>query len=419
VTTVAIVGAGIAGMGAAHRLRKAGLEVHLFDCNRTVGGDCFGVDVPLTDGGVIRLDAGVSDFNRNTFVRVRSFLDELGLPYHPINQSASFMTPDGATVWFAGRGAMHGLPGSVPDEIVRFRREAIEVVEDERYRHMTSAAYLDDRKYSAEFRRLYFDPRAAGAFPMPNADPATFPIRSMVAFWRMHGLVGSGPADRVCVAGGMHRYCTRFAEWFTGAGGHLHLGHRVEAVVRRSGDIEVRAINRDDEHLVHRADHVVIATNASEVLPLLEDPSPAESEILAQFTCQRARLIVHQDPRLMPAQRESWGAYNYVVARDGVPQFRPTITFYPNLLSRLSAQVADVFVTMNPFIEPARGSVIANRFFVHPVATGKTDQLAERVRGVQGDRNTWYTGSYLIEPFVHEQALESGQTVADLLLAAL
>jgi predicted NAD/FAD-binding protein len=361
----------------------------------------------------------VSDFNRDTFVRVRSFLDELGLAYRPINQDASFMNPDGSTVWFAGRGEMHGLHPSVRDEIVRFRQAAIAVLDGDRYRHTTCAAYLDEQGYSQEFRHLYFHPRAGGAFPMPNADPSTYLIRSMVAFWRMHGLVGSGPADRMCVEGGMHHYCARFAEWFVGAGGHLHCGHHVAGVVRRSGCIEVRAVTREDDHVVHRADHVVIATNGSDVLPLLEDPSTDESEILARFTCQRARLSVHQVPRLMPSGRDTWGAFNYVVAQGGVPEIRPTITFYPNMLARLPEHVPDVFVTMNPFIEPARETVIANRFFVHPVATGHTHELAQPVRDVQGARNTWYAGSYLIEPFVHEQALESGQTTADALLAAL
>lgn len=418
-TTVAIVGAGIAGLGAAQRLLRAGVDVDLFEASRHLGGDCFGVDVPRRDGGVVRIDAGVSDFNRDTFVRVGAFIDELGLPCRPIAQDASFMTPDRETAWFAGRGGMHHLAEEIQTEIARFRKSAVATLDDERYRQMTVAAYLDEQGYSPEFRRLYFDPRAAGAFPMPDADPASFPIRSVIAFWRMHGVVGHRPAHRMCIEGGMHHYGDRFATWFADAGGRLHTDHDIVGLVRRKTGVELRAITGDDTHLIYRADHVVIATNASDVLAMLEDPSAEEADVMPRFRCQRARLTVHRDPRLMPLRHDDWGAFNYLVARGDMPEVRPTITFYPKLLARLPDDVPDVFVTMNPFVEPEPASVISNRFFVHPVATGQTHQLASRIAELQGQRNTWYAGSYLIEPFVHEQALESGQRTADALLAAL
>ena len=81
--------------------------------------------------------------------------------------------------------------------------------------------------------------------------------------------------------------------------------------------------------------------------------------------------------------------------------------------------VPDVFVTMNPHIEPIPDKTITNRFFVHPVGINRTAEVAKRIDTLQGKRNTWYAGSYLREPWVHEQALASGFQAADRLLAVL
>ena len=53
---------------------------------------------------------------------------------------------------------------------------------------------------------------------------------------------------------------------------------------------------------------------------------------------------------------------------------------------------------------------------MHPVATGRTTRVAMIVDAIQGRNRTWYCGSYLKSPFVHEPALETGLLVADRML---
>ena len=101
------------------------------------------------------------------------------------------------------------------------------------------------------------------------------------------------------------------------------------------------------------------------------------------------------------------------------PKVRPTITFYPNRLAALDADVPDVFVTINPFREPAPEKLIADRFFVHPSVGGIRDLAVERLDIIQGRRATWFCGGYLHEPFVHEQALRSGLEIGNRLVSKL
>ena len=49
---------------------------------------------------------------------------------------------------------------------------------------------------------------------------------------------------------------------------------------------------------------------------------------------------------------------------------------------------------------------------------GAASKLAAEVDASQGAENTWYCGSYLREPFVHEPALASGLDVVERIIAA-
>ena len=423
-TSIAIVGGGAAGLGAAFAAVQGGLQVSLFETEPKLGGHCFGVPVPLPGGELAWVDAGVSDFNRNTFVTLNAVIEELGLAYYPVCQDASFMTLDGRAVWYSRDGQSTFLvpppdPQALREEIVRFNGGCLEVLEDPSFSDWTARRYLDARGYSAAFRRLFFAPRAQGCFPMPDADPERYMIRSIVAFWRMHGIVGSGGANRNVVKGGMHAYTHALTGWLQARGAQLHLGTAVVGIARRADGIRLRATDPERRHLSMRFDQVVIATNANHVIGLLEDASQEERRIYAGFGWQRSRLVVHQDPALMPAERDSWGAYNYLVADPGESLLRPTITFFPNMLARLPASVPDVFVTMNPFREPAASHVITNRFFIHPSVGGITDMASERLDRLQGRAGTWFCGGYVREPFVHEQALACGVELGQRLVEAL
>ena len=315
---VAIIGGGAAGIGAAVALVRRGAEVELFEAEPTLGGHCYGMTIPFDEDRTFRVDAGVSDFNEASFSEVTALVRELGLEYFPVCQDASFMTEGRQTLWFTQGGQSHFSP-RFPDqegfvaEAKRFNRDCIEVLEDASYADWSAERYLSVRGYSDTFRKYYFAPRAQGCFPMPNRSPYQYMIRSIVAFWRMHGIVGPGPARRMVVKGGMHTYGQAVQTWLTSRNAKVHLSCHVVGIARRDGRVRVRFVNRERANLTETFDQVVIATNANQVIPLLEDPAPEEQRIFSSFEWQRARVAVHQDDALMPADRSTWGAYNYIV----------------------------------------------------------------------------------------------------------
>lgn len=433
--TVAVVGGGIAGIGAAYELTNAGYTVSIFELGNRLGGNCFGIDVSGPDGKVHRVDAGVTDFNYDNFPNVRAMVEAMEMDYRPIEQDASFMHPDGRTSWHTsdGQPVFFDQPKDVDRlkaEMARFSQECPEILTEPRYAEVTLGQYLDEKGYGEEFRHLYLYPRAAGSFPMPDTPAEDYWARGMVGFWNIHGIVGGkGKANRKVVIGGMYRYCEAFEGWLTGKGGQVFTKSRVVGVSRRhkkknAGDADevdfarVRFKTRDDEHKTMRFDHVVFACGSNRVTPLLEDKRDGEETIFPKFPYQRAVVYIHNDPALMPADRSAWQPYNYVLAEDGEPEIFPTITFYVNKLGGLGPEVPDVLLTMNPFRDPDEDKVFAERFWVHPILDGTGAALSRKVEALQGRRNTWFCGSYLLEPYVHEPALVTGLEVAKKLIAA-
>jgi predicted NAD/FAD-binding protein len=418
---VAIVGGGAAGIGAAWALQASGRDVLLVEAAPRLGGNCLAATVPGADGREHAIDLGVSDFNRANFRMFARLIDELGLETQPISSDASFHSLEGEPLchtrsgrWSFGKG--FDDPEAFVHDLERFREAARHVLVDIRFMGWTVDRFLDHLRVSPSFRRVYVHARAMGCFPMPDRHPGTYSIRDLAKFWNIHGLLGPGPADRRMVVGGMHRYVRAFEARFLERGGELACGQRVSSIRRTRRSVDVHTVDPSGFTRRHRVSQVILAGNASEALAMLDAPSLHERCVLAGFTQQRARVVLHRDASVVGQDPDTFGAFNYVVPTDAGPDVRPTITFFPNRLASLPAEVPDVFVSMNPATEPYPETVLLERHFSHPIASAANRAATMELRNLQGHARTFYAGSHLNPPFVHESALVSGIRAAELLL---
>jgi predicted NAD/FAD-binding protein len=149
--SVAIVGAGAAGIATAYYLTRLGHRVELFEAGARLGGNCRRLSVPGADGGETHLDLGVSDFNRVTFGRFADFVTDLGVEVRPICEDATALFRDGTTAWSSqdGRLVHAGGPAATERlgaEIRRFVREAPALLDVPG--SITLGAYLAEQGYS-------------------------------------------------------------------------------------------------------------------------------------------------------------------------------------------------------------------------------------------------------------------------------
>lgn len=398
-------------MAAAYHLSKGGASVTLLEKGAQLGGNCFGVEVPVDATTTAHIDVGVSDFNVDTFVTFAALLEELGLRWRPIGQSASFTTRDRRTPLWTRDGTLHAdarVPSNLPAEIQRFARQSVEVLGDPRFAGWTVDRYLGYRGFDPDFARLYVRPRALGSFPMPNDDPGRFSICGLVRFWKAHGLVGGhGTPRRMAVEGGMHRYVAVLRQRLLDGGVDIRCRTRVLGVRRSRGSAEVHT-----ERETVRGRHVVFATPPRR---LLHDAPEVEAQRITALPFTRARVVVHRDASVMPTDGRRWGAYNYAIEDgDRWPRVKPTITFSPRRIQRVP-RLPEVFVTMNP-PRPLR-DVLVETTCIHPTATVDSARILDEIEGLQGRRNTWYCGAWMRAPFLHEQAHATAVEVATRILA--
>ena len=90
---VAIIGAGISGLGCAYALRQQpNLEITIFEGGNHIGGHSNTVDLSLnTPQGMIThgVDTGFLVFNRKTYPRLLRLFEEIQVPIAPSEMSFS------------------------------------------------------------------------------------------------------------------------------------------------------------------------------------------------------------------------------------------------------------------------------------------------------------------------------------------
>lgn len=78
---VAVIGAGIAGIGAASLLAERGFRVTLFERNSYLGGKVGSWDIPFADGNATKIDHGFHAFFRH-YYNLRAFMEKVGATQH-------------------------------------------------------------------------------------------------------------------------------------------------------------------------------------------------------------------------------------------------------------------------------------------------------------------------------------------------
>lgn len=401
---IAIVGSGVSGLVAAHRLHPRH-DVTVFEADDRIGGHVHTWRV-RSGGREYRVDSGFIVCNERNYPRFMALLSDLGVPTQPSTMSFS-VRHDRDNLEYNGSSARQLLvrPGNalrprflrMLADVLRFHRRAAELAA-RRGRGLTLGELLDEGGFSASFRDWYLVPMGSAIWSLPASRVLDMPAGFFVDFFDNHGMltVNGRPAWRV-VAGGSDRYVEALTAPLMD---RIRLRHRVGRLERFPDRVEV-----DGE----RFDRVVLACHSDQALAMLADPSPAEREVLRALPYQANDAVLHTDTSLLPRRRAAWGAWNYRVT--GAPDAPAVVTYNMNMLQSLDAP--ETFcVTLNAVdaIDPAR--VIGRVRYHHPVATLAGVAARSRRPEVSGPNRTHYCGAYWGNGF-HEDGVRSGLAVAD------
>lgn len=416
-TRIAIVGTGISGLAAAHRLHHAGLrDLSLFEAGSHVGGHTATVDVQVR-GRSYAIDTGFIVYNRLTYPRFSALLDELGVETKASTMSfgvrddtngLEYAVTNVRAVFAQPRNLLRGDHWAMLAEIVRFNRQARELLasDDET---TTLDEYLGRHRFSAEFRRRFIVPMGAAIWSSPSASVGRFPARFFVEFFANHRFLDlTGRPEWRVVAGGSREYVGPLTRPFRD---RIRLRTPVSRVTRRAGGVELTVAGATQTF-----DHVVLACHSDQALQLLADATPAERGILGAIPYQMNDVVLHGDTSVLPRSRRAWAAWNCHVT--GAADRPVCVTYDMNLLQRLSAPER-FCVTLNPAAKIDEAKVHARFRYAHPVYTVGARAAQKRWSELASPTaRTWFAGAYWFYGF-HEDGLRSGYRVADALLAAV
>lgn len=401
-TRIAIIGSGVSGLVAAHRLHREH-EVTVFEADDRIGGHVHTWTV-RSGGRDYQVDSGFIVCNVRNYPNFLALLAELGIRTQPSTMSFS-VRHDGAGLEYNGSTARElfaqPLNAVRPSflrmlaDVLRFNRAAPRIVRGGDGA-LTLGALVAGGWYSASFRDWYLVPMGSAIWSLPPARVLEMPARFFVDFFDNHGMltVDGRPVWRT-VEGGSSRYVEALTAPLRR---HIRTRHRVRRVERFPDHVEV-----DGE----RFDRVVLACHSDQALAVLADPSRAEREVLGAMPYQSNDVVLHTDTSLLPRRRAAWGAWNYRVT--GEPDAPAVVTYNMNMLQSLDAP--DTFcVTLNAAdaIDPAR--VIGRVTYHHPVVTLSGVAARARRSDVSGRDRTHYCGAYWGNGF-HEDGVVSALDV--------
>jgi predicted NAD/FAD-binding protein len=407
---IAVVGAGIAGLGSAWLLHRQGHAVTLFESAPELGGHTHTVDITL-DGVTAPVDTGFLVYNDRTYPHLIALFAELGIESVASEMSFSVRN-DAVGLEWAGtsiaalfaqpRNALRPPFWRMLSDILRFNRETTAMVARDALWTISLGEYLEAEHYSAPFRDWYLLPMAGAIWSAPRRDILDFPLPTFARFCHNHGLlqIADRPTWRT-VRGGGRSYVAKIAATLP----DVRVATPVTAVRRTPAGVTISSAGRAETF-----DEVVLACHSDQALALLADPSTHETQLLSGIRYQPNRVLLHTDAALLPRSRRAWAAWNYLATGDAGGERPVAVSYLINKLQPLPF-ARPVIVTLNPPFEPDPATVLQAFEYAHPLLDGRALAAQTSFVHLQGERHTWFAGAWLGYGF-HEDGLKSAHAVA-------
>lgn len=405
---IAIIGSGIAGLYAAHRLHTDH-DVVVFEAAGQPGGHSNTVDIEV-DGKELAVDTGFIVFNERNYPLFSALLHELRVPSQPADMSFSMRCHHSGleysgsslnSLYAQRENLLRASFARMLLDILRLNRKADALVAAPV--SLTLGDFLAEHDFAGAVVNDYLLPMAGAIW---SAEPSTilaFPARHFGRFFHNHGLLdlSNRPQWRT-VSGGSKTYVQALIGPFRD---RLRLDSAVERVERGPDRVLLKVRGNLDESF----DHVIFACHSDQTLHLMSNPSEAEREVLGAIPYQNNHAILHTDETVLPTERRARASWNYhrFVHDSGAA----TVTYNLTHLQQLPTS-KQVLLTLNAPGAIRPEDVITRMDYMHPVFNTAGMNAQTRWREINGQNRSSFCGAYWGMGF-HEDGVRSGLAVVD------
>ncbi len=404
--SIAIIGTGIAGMGAAYFL-KGRYDITFYEKNNYPGGHTN--TLTIEEGGkTIYIDSAFMVYNEKTYPHLTRLLAELDVETKPTDMSFSVQhLSSGLEYCGTGLSGLFAQRKNIVSpshwrmllEMSRFNQESLEVLEGEKYLSYSLKDYVRGKGYSDNFFYKFLVPISSAVWSTPPDLMLEFPAVTLVRFFKNHGFMGlKGHYQWRTVVEGSQRYREKILMPFKD---NILLNNPVKEVRRQNGKVLV--LNSRGEKKEY--DKIILASHADESLNILGDPTLHEQDLLGKFKYQKNRATLHTDESIMPKAKKAWSSWNYRIGEK-----QPSTIYWMNNLQQVSDQ-RNYFISINDAGEIDRSKVLWDSEYTHPIYNVDSIQAQKKLSELNKNGVVFFCGSYFKYGF-HEDALTSGLEVA-------
>jgi predicted NAD/FAD-binding protein len=272
-------------------------------------------------------------------------------------------------------------------------------------------AFLSQHNFSKELVHYYILPIGAAIWSAPDSKILDFPALTFLHFFSNHGLLSlQNRPQWQTVVGGSKSYVEKFLQVFSGS---VRTNSAVARIERNADSVSLTLNSGDVLHF----DALVLATHADVALKLLADVSPQEQQALGAWDYQDNLTILHTDESFLPPCKRAWASWNYRRERGEQGAQPVSVTYHMNRLQGFHS-TQQYCVTLNPRQRPHPDKIIYEVLYRHPVYSKEAVQSQALLQNIQGQKRTWFCGSYHGFGF-HEDAAKSAATVGAMFNTAL
>jgi predicted NAD/FAD-binding protein len=412
---IAVIGAGISGMGAAHMLAQSH-HVTLIEAEHRLGGHAR--TIIAGKRGDQPVDTGFIVFNYANYPHLAALFAQLDVPVTKSNMSFAASLNGGGmeyalnsldTLFAQRKNLLNPRFLRMIRDILHFNKNALRL--SQANPSMTIAGLLQRLGTGDYFRDYYLLPFSGAIWSTPTQQIMDFPAHAMMRFFDNHALLShTGQHQWYTVQGGSQSYVSRLEAALRAQGADIRLGAPVQAVRRHPAGVEVKLDGAEWENF----DEVVFATHSDDSLRMLADPTAEERAALGAIAYQPNDIVLHADPTIMPKRRKVWASWNYTEQADKSLD-RIDLTYWMNSLQPIPHDDPH-FVTLNS-TRPINEALIYDQVTLrHPVYDVAALAAQKQVQAFNGRNKTWFCGAWMKNGF-HEDGLSSAVDVAERLNA--
>ena len=404
---IAVIGAGISGLGAAWLLGREH-DVTLFEEQSRIGGHSHTVDVNFEDKA-IAVDTGFIVYNELNYPNLVGLFNHLSVPTKGSEMTFSVSLRNKALEY---EGTLRGLVAqplnlfkprywSMLNGLRKFYAHAYDYSRNSTIDE-TLGEFIERCDFSEAFVTDHLLPMGAAIWSCPADTMLDFPARSFIQFMENHKLMNyiDRPVWRT-VDGGSREYVKRLVADFNGT---IKTDAQINGLKRQQAGVLISVEGEGEVFF----DKVIMAAHADESLALLSDPSVEEKDLLSCFGFQPNEVILHSDDAIMPKRKAAWAAWNYMTSSDKDTQL--SVTYWMNKLQSIQKD-KPLFVTLNPFERPDPGKTHRTFSYDHPIFDKAAILAQERLHEIQGQNHSYFCGAWTRYGF-HEDGLSSAIKVA-------